>query len=150
MTVGMPVSLKQKTEIADRRRKVASLILRQLTEAEVAKALGVSQQTVSLDLVKLREQWRVEALGNVGERLAKQLAELAEVKRAAWQEKDLGKVLAALAQERDLLGLAAPKKIDLRLILQQFIEEAEALPDADLLADLGYIGPGAPTPAAGP
>ncbi|HHY54094.1 MAG TPA: hypothetical protein GYA08_01530, partial [Chloroflexi bacterium] len=42
----------------------------------------------------------------------KQLAEIAEVKRAAWLEKDLTTVLSALKQEADITGTKAPARTD--------------------------------------
>src|SRR5262245_24471174 len=98
---------RRRNEIALRRQEVARLVCRQVAQAEIAEQLGVSQGLVSVDLKAIRAQWRENAVAEIAEHHARQLAELFEVKRAAWAQGDLGRVLAALAAERELLGLGS-------------------------------------------
>jgi transcriptional regulator with XRE-family HTH domain len=48
-------SSNSKYAIEERRRQVANLLARSMTESEIAEKLGVSQQTISLDVKALKE-----------------------------------------------------------------------------------------------
>ncbi len=110
--------------VLDRRRHVASLCLRGMTQREIQKALAQepinldnpkngqpwSVGTVNSDLKAIEAEWMKLAIDSLEQHKARRLAELAEVKRAAWAANDLDKVLRAIQQERDLLGLDKPKQ----------------------------------------
>lgn len=70
-------------EIAQRRRKVAELYLRRMTQMEIGQLLDVDQKTVSRDLVALKAQWRKDASAEVDARIAREAAELDEMERDA-------------------------------------------------------------------
>ena len=67
---------KKQAEIAERRRLVASLYLRHVHQADIARELGVDQATVSRDITALKEDWRAQALSDVQDRVRRELAEL--------------------------------------------------------------------------
>ena len=56
-----PQKLSQTHEIAARRRKVARLVARKLTQTEIAEMLGVDQSTISRDIRVVEAEWRKEA-----------------------------------------------------------------------------------------
>jgi hypothetical protein len=69
--------------------------------------------TVFRDCHALQQQWLEQTKEVVGEHRARQLAELAEVKREAWSTKQLKPVLDALRQESKILGLDMPERHEL-------------------------------------
>lgn len=74
---------------AARRREVAKRLRLGESYAEISNALDVAKSTVSRDVQTLREQWREEARGDMGEHMSRRLAELKAIKReafAAWLE----------------------------------------------------------------
>ena len=100
-----------------RRLRVASLVLRQVTQREIVELLPrykvsnpntgrpYSLGTVNNDIQHLKSEWQAQARANIDEHLGRIWAELQEVKREACGQKDLRAVLAALGEEIDLLGL---------------------------------------------
>lgn len=113
--------------IDQRRRLVASLLLRKLTRREIMKELEkqglrnpdtgepYALATVQGDIKALQREWRKEAQQNTGDHMAQILAELQEVKRAAWAKGQLFNVLRAIDTERDILGLTAAVKMKVEI-----------------------------------
>lgn len=111
----MALNTSQAEIIDARRRKVAALRLRGITQREIVAALQAQGETWSLgtinhDIDALKAEWRAERLQDTAEKQAEVLAEIREARRAAWGAKDLGAVYQGLKQERELLGLDAPIK----------------------------------------
>jgi hypothetical protein len=108
--------------IDNRRRLVMSLRLRGATQREIITQLAadghVNHETgqpwslgvINKDLQAITAEWREERMKTMDEHVARQLAELFEVKRSAWSQKELDTVLRALKQETDLLGTNAPSR----------------------------------------
>ena len=123
---------------AYRRRQVAALRLRGMTLDEIVKTLATlgvvnpeTQQpfgrvTVHNDLCYLETQWRDEAAELHELHKSRILAELRELRRAAWQDKKYLVVLRGLQLEADLFGLNAPITVDLPSGGSGDIIEAEA------------------------
>lgn len=119
----MPYNNSRQAIIDNRRRQVAILRLRGMTQREIIATLerqGVvnpatgqpwSLGIINIDLKALDAEWRAEAAKAIDEHKARQLAELNEVRRAAWAAKDLVTVLRVLKQEADILGTAAAIKV---------------------------------------
>jgi transcriptional regulator with XRE-family HTH domain len=68
----------------DRRRQVAQLYSRGLSQVEIAERLGVSQPTVSNDLKVLRAEWLPSALTDFNQAKAQELAKIDNLEREAW------------------------------------------------------------------
>lgn len=95
--------------------------------------------TINGDLKALSTQWKRESSRATETHKGRQVAELLEVRRCAWARKvfdlvgnehdspDLDKVLKALKQEAELLGLNAPEK---REVTGK--DGKDLYPDADL------------------
>lgn len=120
----MALSKAKQDAAIERRRKVAELRLRGLSEAEIASKLAqnselhnpqtgkpYSRVTVHNDLVALRDEWRAESLRDIAIHKAIQLAEIREARREAWKKSDLNMVSKFLQQEINLLGTDAPIRI---------------------------------------
>jgi hypothetical protein len=76
--------------VEERRSRVAELHAKGLRQAEIAEQLGLgtgvaAQVMVSRDLKAVARQWRASSVRNFDDAKGALLAELAEVKRAAWQ-----------------------------------------------------------------
>jgi hypothetical protein len=133
------VSGKGQAIIDLRRLRVASLVLRQVTQREIVELLPrykitnpetdqpYSLGTINSDIQHLKAEWQAEARQKAGDHLGRILAEIQEVKREAWGQKDLRAVLAALGEEIDLLGL---KNVTVRL---------ETPPPETILPDFGQM-----------
>jgi len=120
----MALNNNKEIRIDKRRQLVASLLLRVpgITQRQVCDHLaeqGVvnpstnesySLGTINNDIQSLRDEWRKHAAEEVAERKARILAELDELRRAAWGCGDLDVLLKIQKREADLLGLDAPQR----------------------------------------
>ena len=103
-----------------RRRKVAALRLRGMTEREIHAKLSEDPEkdglrnpqtgnpyslgTIHNDCVAIQKMWRMEMMAELQEHRSREVAELREARRAAWQGDDLGEVRLNISLEADLLG----------------------------------------------
>lgn len=104
-----------------RRERVAALRLRGMTGREIADVLAkgtktmpplinpatgkpYERSTITRDITALRKQWQESAKQATSTRIARQLRELEELRRAAWAKGDLAMVARAMADERAILG----------------------------------------------
>lgn len=114
-----------RARIAYRRRQVESLSNQGLGLYEISDRLlaeGVvnpdtdepySIATISRDLHENQRQWMAEAVKERGQHKARQLAELREARRKAWQDGDMAEVRLNLQTEIKLLGTDAPLRLEL-------------------------------------
>ena len=123
----MPTNRDKRREglIEARRLLVARLRARGLSMREITDAVARNGQfnpetnqpwdlaTIFRDCRALQQQWLEQTKEVLDEHRARQLAELAEVKREAWSTKQLKPVLDALRHEAKLLGLEAPERHEL-------------------------------------
>ena len=85
----MAAGSKLKNVTAEERRSTVSrLYLHGWKQADIAKKFGVTQQTISQDLATVREDWRRDAAEAISQRLAQELAKLAEMERELWTQWD--------------------------------------------------------------
>ena len=109
---------------ARRLELVAGLRLRGRTQREIQQALATqlvnpasgepySLGTINGDIKKLEKQWRKSAAASIEEHKARQIAEIAEVKRAAWMDKDPSTVLRAIDLEANIIGTKAAVRSEL-------------------------------------
>lgn len=103
---------------AKRRELVSALRLRGRTQREIQLLLGqqmlnpatnepYSLGTINGDIKKLERNWLKAAADTIDEHKARQLAEIGEVKRQAWNDKDPAVVLRALDLEANIIGTKA-------------------------------------------
>ncbi len=117
---------KQPNVTSTRRARVAQLVLRGLTAREIVAALASGDNriingrtgepwslgTIGSDLIALKAEWNRRAAEAYDEHRARQLAEIAEVKRAAWAKGRYDTILKALEREAKLLGLDAHERLE--------------------------------------
>lgn len=117
---------QEEVKIAERRKKVSELYLRHQTQESIARVLGVSQPTVSLDIAALREQWKAAGLMNTDEVKVREVAELDEMeaeaavefsKRKNWEWFD--RRIKVKERRAKLLGLDEPAKVDSNVKVEQ-------------------------------
>lgn len=118
----------QRTIIERRRDAVAQYMARGLSYGEIADKIAddgilnpetnaaYSVDTIELDAKYLHEQWVENSKRSIEELRAQQLAELAQVKRAGWQDRNLKAVMAAITQESKLTDTLAPLRINVNLV----------------------------------
>lgn len=123
--------------IDDRRRQVAAMRLRGMTQREIVEGLEsrgrVNDATgnpwslaiVNRDLKMLKQEWREETMKDVAEHKARNLAELREARRMAWQDRKHYAILQGLKQEAELLGLDGDMAEDLANRFGAFLEGIE-------------------------
>jgi hypothetical protein len=120
----MAVNKWGSTRIEHRRQLVAKLRLRGLSMRAIAEALADEYEMLSprtgrpysatilkRDLDAMHERWMESADQDVAEHKARQLAELEQVKEAAWEKGDYEGVRRALETEMKLLGTKSPERI---------------------------------------
>jgi len=114
----MPLNRSHDAIEAKRLELVAALRLRGRSQREIQQALAMqmvnpatgepySLGTVNADIKKLERQWRKTAADTIEEHKARQLAEIGEVKRQAWTDKDMTVVLRSLDLEANIVGTKA-------------------------------------------
>jgi hypothetical protein len=71
--------------VLERRRNVAARYVRGETQWEIARAFEVDQGTISRDLAEIRKAWQAEAVRDVSEVKAKELAKVDAAEEQAWR-----------------------------------------------------------------
>ena len=119
----MPRPTAPRDLILKRRELVATARLRGLTVRETKiflEAQGIKNPqtgkpfnlgTNHRDLVELTDEWKATAAGAIDDHKARILAELLEVKRAAWQKKNFTAIIQCLERECKILGIDSPQVI---------------------------------------
>lgn len=115
----------KKNEMAERRKRVAAMVLARVPQWEIAKKIGVDNSTISTDMKAVREEWRQERAADVNEIQARDLAALEQdegsVRRrlAGLAEEAHGErvryhelVLRIMDRRAKLIGLDAPQKVE--------------------------------------
>lgn len=142
----MPLKRVPKEIIAERRRAVAAMRLKGAYLEEIVQQLhkrGISNPvskepwsvpTISNDLKHLKKQWSKGAARSTRDMLASILAEIRLHRRSAWAKGDLMEVRLSLGQEIDLLGLAAPAKVEVSdtSLLALIMSTARQLPAEEI------------------
>jgi hypothetical protein len=83
-----------------------------------------NKNTISRDIKLLVERYKADALRNIYERKAELRAEIREVRKTGWQNKDMKIVLQGIRQESDLYGLdSAIGTIDRPLVVENMTPE---------------------------
>lgn len=81
---GKELSAK-KASMQERRKQVADLYLKGMSQWEIAIKVGVSQPTVSTDLTDIMAEWKAERIIGYDDVMAKELARINHLEEVAWQ-----------------------------------------------------------------
>lgn len=123
----MPRKFSSQALKAARQKQVSQLVLRGLTQREIVTALERqrvvnpvtgkpwSLGTINADLKELEERWEGAAMQDRVKLKARVNAELQELKRMAWGEKDYKLIREILKDETALFNLAEPTVVTHKL-----------------------------------
>lgn len=75
------ISVHGRSAVADRRRKVAALLLQQRSVADISKELNLGRQTIYNDAHWVRREWKQESLGSYGDLVTREVMALNEDER---------------------------------------------------------------------
>jgi hypothetical protein len=76
---------RERFKILERRRRVASLYLRGLSQWEIGRQLDVTQQCIAKDIHALEKEWLASAVVDIDTAKAKELARIDRLERVAWR-----------------------------------------------------------------
>jgi hypothetical protein len=131
--------------IKRRREVVARLRIMGMTSREIADALAkpgpnqvlnpltnepFSHVTIHNDIVALTDEWRENAALSTQTHVARQLAEIQEIKRQAFLNRDGLLALRAIDREIKILGTAAPDKVEIKVNIEVVTRAWQALEKA--------------------
>jgi hypothetical protein len=106
--------------VAQRRRRVAALRLRGLSQREIQAELAKEGEgqlinpktdepyalmTINRDVLSLEAEWKQDAISDIAQHKGRNLAETREARRVAWAKEKLYYVFRGLEHEANLLGL---------------------------------------------
>ncbi len=136
MTAPNAAAAQKRAAIADRRRKVAQLYLRRMEQKEIARHLNVSKGTISKDVAAIIEEWRAEAVEDVGAAKLRDLAELDTIENEASvafnTQKDAAFLrvrLDAKKRRAEMLGYDAPKSTAITSMPKVLVEYVNSWKD---------------------
>ncbi len=111
--------------ITERREHVARLRLKGLSYREIGAALALLPEPITdidghplnasvicRDMAAIRREWRKQYAQALDDHIARQLAEIALIKRQAFTSNDADLALKCIALEMKLLGTDAPAKFE--------------------------------------
>lgn len=135
----------KRLEIAERRRKIAQMLLARTPQREIARILEVSTGTVSTDLAALRREWAKDALLSLENHIAQELAALNADEgmlrnrmilagdNAKLRLETYDRVLRVMERRSKLMGLDAPIRLELARIEAERMAKEYDLDPQELL-----------------
>jgi len=76
---------QERFRILERRKRVAALYLQGVSQWEIGRQLGVTQQCIAKDVRALEKDWQASAVVDIDAAKAKELARIDRLERVAWQ-----------------------------------------------------------------
>ena len=76
---------QERFRILERRKRVAGMYLRGLSQWEIGRHLGVTQQCIAKDVHALEKEWLASAVVAIDAAKAKELARIDRLERIAWR-----------------------------------------------------------------
>jgi hypothetical protein len=76
---------QERFRILERRKRVAGMYLRGMSQWEIGRQLGVTQQCVAKDVHALEKEWLASAVVAIDAAKAKELARIDRLERVAWR-----------------------------------------------------------------
>jgi predicted transcriptional regulator len=150
----MPPQTGPQDAIRARRAEVARLYCRGLPQAQIGRALGVTQQQVSLDLKAIRAEWRRVMVAEFDRIRSEQLGKIDACEAAAWEgwERSLRDAERTLTRKtQDAAGgetIEASRTVAGQAGDPRFLQVVDSCIDRRLRLIGGYAqGDAAPTPA---
>jgi hypothetical protein len=76
---------QERFRILERRKRVAGMYLRGMSQWEIGRQLGVTQQCIAKDVHALEKEWLASAVVDIDAAKAKELARIDRLERVAWR-----------------------------------------------------------------
>ena len=76
---------QERFKILERRKRVAGMYLRGISQWEIGRQLGVTQQCIAKDVQALEKEWLASAVVDIDAARAKELARVDRLERIAWR-----------------------------------------------------------------
>lgn len=76
---------QERFRILERRKRVAAMYLQGMSQWEIGRQLGVTQQCVAKDVRALEKEWLASAVIDIDAAKAKELARIDRLERVAWR-----------------------------------------------------------------
>src|SRR6516162_495477 len=76
---------QERFRILERRKRVAALYLQGMSQWEIGRQLGVTQQCIAKDIQALEKEWLASAVVDIDAAKAKELARIDRLERVAWR-----------------------------------------------------------------
>ena len=98
---------------------VAKLLLARKSQRQIADAIGATKSTIARDAIAIRHEWQAQRIDAQETATAEELARLSAAEEAIWPKIIAGDLLAIdrllriMERRAKLLGLDAPKRIDI-------------------------------------
>jgi predicted transcriptional regulator len=149
----MPPQTGPHDRIQSRRAEVARLYCRGLSQAQIGRALGVTQQQVSLDLKAIRAEWRRVMVAEFDRLRSEQLGKIDACEAAAWEGwerslRDAERTLTRKRTEPDGEHVEASRSVAGQAGDPRFLQVVDSCIDRRLRLIGGYAqGDAAPPPA---
>ena len=118
----------------DRRRRVAAMYLQGMSQWEIGRQLGVTQQCVAKDVQALEKEWLASAVVAIDGAKAKELARIDRLERVAWRawrrscrrkERASTRVEKKLAQDAQQAKTVTSKQTELRDGNPEYLKRVE-------------------------
>jgi hypothetical protein len=125
---------QERFRILERRRRVASLYLRGISQWEIGRQLGVTQQCVAKDVRALEKEWLASAVVDIDAAKAKELARIDRLERVAWRawrrscerkEKATTRMEKKLAEDAKQAKTVTSKQTELRDGNPEYLKRVE-------------------------
>src|SRR5262245_23564543 len=76
---------QERFRIFERRKRVAGMYLRGMSQWEIGRQLGVTQQCIAKDVQAIEKEWLESAVVDIDAARAKELARIDRLERVAWR-----------------------------------------------------------------
>jgi transposase len=76
---------QERFRILERRKRVAAMYLQGMSQWEIGRQLGVTQQCIAKDVHALEKEWLASAVVDIDTAKAKELARIDRLERVAWR-----------------------------------------------------------------
>lgn len=115
----------RKSEIQNRRLKVAQMYLQGAYQSVIAKELSVSEGQISQDLKFLRKEWQKDRIAAIDEKIAEELAKIDNLERKNWEgwDKSIKDHKRTTSKVKGQLGSKTPDSREM--------QETEIIKDGD-------------------
>jgi hypothetical protein len=125
---------QERFRILERRKRVAAMYLQGMSQWEIGRQLGVTQQCIAKDVQALEKEWLASAVVDIDAAKAKELARVDRLERVAWgawrrscqkKEKATTRLEKKLHEDAQLAKTVTSKATELRDGNPEYLKRVE-------------------------